>query len=344
MFRIDRFLVFWLTLAGVNAWQLARADLVAHWPLNEGSGDVFKDVVGGSDGFLPIAEFEEQAEIQWSDEGPPTQEHAVEFLGTNSFIATKFPGIGGSDPRTVAFWVRTEDPDAYFLAWGANANTQKWHIRTNGGSGVMRTEFQSGQNFATTSVIDGEWHHVASVFPEGASEGEEILHYVDGVLDEQTGGTSRPIDTAINEDEETDWTDANSADPYHVHFGAVLAHGFGRMLEGLMADVRIYDEELSEEQIRAIFEGDVGVAPSVPFEITAIGYSPPDNESSGTVNLTWNSTPGASYGIDVSTNLEDWVELQDGLPSEGTSTSFTDEEPPQQQETAAVFYRIRKED
>ena len=32
---------------------LVRADLVAHWELNEGEGDVFTDIVGRNDGFLP---------------------------------------------------------------------------------------------------------------------------------------------------------------------------------------------------------------------------------------------------------------------------------------------------
>ncbi|MFC1757704.1 LamG-like jellyroll fold domain-containing protein [Planctomycetota bacterium] len=237
----------------IGSYQVVSADLVAHWPLNEGAGDVFEDVVGDHDGFLPIAEFEEQAEVDWG-QGPPTQENAVEFLGINSFIATDFPGIEADNPRTVSFWFKTEGGDPYFLGWGANASSEKWHVRLNGTAGVMRTEFQGGQNFATTDLIDGEWHHVASVFPEGATEGEEILHYVDGVLDEQAGGTSLPIDTAIAEDE-VDWTVADSFDPYPVHFGAVMAHGFGRMLEGSMADVRIYDEGLSEDRILAIMDG-----------------------------------------------------------------------------------------
>ncbi len=232
---------------------IASADLVAHWPLNEGSGEIFEDVVGDHDGFLPIAEFEEQTEIEWTD-GPPTQENAVEFLGFNSFIATDFPGIGGDNARTISFWFQTEAGSPYFLGYGGVGPGEKWHLRLNGAQGTMRTEFQGGQNFASTNLIDGEWHHVASVFPEGATEGEEILHYVDGVLDEQTGGTSLPIDTLIAEDE-VDWTDANSTEPYTVHFGGVLAHGFGRMLEGSMADIRIYDEGLSEERIIAIMDG-----------------------------------------------------------------------------------------
>ena len=234
--------------------QNTQAELVAHWPLNEGSGDVFADVIGGFDGFLPIAEFEEQTEIEWGD-GPPTQDHAVDFLGVNSFIATGFPGIEGDNARTVSFWFRTESESAYFLAWGANAASEKWHIRLNGGSGVMRTEFQGGQNFATTPLNDGDWHFVASVFPDGASEGEEILHYIDGELDEWAGGTSLPIETTVSDDDDFDWTDANSAEPYPVHFGSVLAHGFGRMLDGSMADIRIYDEELSQQQLIDIMEG-----------------------------------------------------------------------------------------
>jgi len=66
--------------------------LVAHWPLNESSGDVFKDVMGGFDGFLPLAENGAQTEISWSD-GPPTQQNSVEFSGVNSFIATPFTGM-----------------------------------------------------------------------------------------------------------------------------------------------------------------------------------------------------------------------------------------------------------
>ena len=47
------------------------------------------------------------------------------FSAVNSFIATPFPGIGGGEPRTVAFWVRTTDADAYYMAWGSNETARK---------------------------------------------------------------------------------------------------------------------------------------------------------------------------------------------------------------------------
>ncbi|HIG29885.1 MAG TPA: hypothetical protein EYG57_08070 [Planctomycetes bacterium] len=337
MFRKNRWLFLSLVFAGLNSWQLAQGGLVAHWPLNEGSGEVFQDVVGGFDGFLPNDDLGEKAEISWSDGPPAIQENSVEFLGINSIITTAFPGIGGNNPRTVAFWVRTTDTAAYFLAWGSNTATRKWHIRTNGGSGVLRTEFATGQNFATTSVIDGEWHHVASVFPNGASEGEQILHYVDGVLDEQTGGTSRTIDTEIPTDGDVDWTDANSLNAYSVHFGGVLAHGFGRMLEGSMADVRIYDEGLSEERIRAIFEGeDVGGV--VPFEITDIDYSSADDR----VTLTWESQAGMLYNLrsssDLTGNISTWTLVEGDIPGtpDINTKSFARPDDP------ALFYQLEQ--
>ena len=161
-----------------------HADLVAHWTLDEGDGDEFEDSASGFDGFLP-----DGMTIEW-DNGPPTQDNAVRFLGVDSFIATEFPGIEGSEPRTVTFWLKTFDTDAYMLAWGSNSAGRKWHLRLNGGSGVMRTEFATGQNFSGTAVNDGEWHHLVFVFPEDATEGVAIRHYVDGVLDPQTGGTT----------------------------------------------------------------------------------------------------------------------------------------------------------
>ena len=245
-------------IASVSSDQMAiksiEGGLVAHWPMNEGSGDVFKDVVGGSmDSCRSLKTGRKRKSA-----GVKDLQHRQTRLSLAVPIPSlppAFPGIGGSEPRTVAFWVRTTDANAVYMAWGSNATARKWHIRANGASGVMRTEFAGGQNFATTSIIDGEWHHVASVFPNGATEGEQILHYIDGVLDPQAGGTSLTIDTEIVTDADIDWTNANSAESYPVHIGGRLTHGWGNMLIGSMADVRIYNHGLSEDQIRAIFQG-----------------------------------------------------------------------------------------
>jgi hypothetical protein len=59
------------------------------------------------------------------------------------------------------------------------------------------------------------------------------------------------------------------------------------------------------------------------FEITDI------TASSEQVVLTWNSLPGRDYAIEFSTDLSNpiWIEVDDGVASEGTTTSFTDDDP-----------------
>ena len=105
--------------------------MVGHWPFDEGPGAASaKDVAGGNDG-----EFRSSlvaAEIEWTD-GPPVQESAVEFSGSNSWIQTQFEGIGGNDARTVTFWVRTEDDQNThgIVGWGNSQSMQKFHIRVN---------------------------------------------------------------------------------------------------------------------------------------------------------------------------------------------------------------------
>ena len=139
--------------------------MVAHWPLDEGSGGDFNNAVDPAlKGFL----LDDTVNIAWVDVVPnadgsgPHQGSAVEFSGDNSWIQTDFPGIGGNNPRTVAFWVKTTATNTHgIVAWGATANGEKWHIRVNNnaGNGVLgaiRTEPQSGQNVATTPINDGE--------------------------------------------------------------------------------------------------------------------------------------------------------------------------------------------
>ena len=101
-----------LFVLGLLASQTAYGELVTHWRLNEGSGDVFADSVGGHDGFLPKEGDREDGlvpTIEWVNEGPipGILDTSVLFLGPEvSFIETPFLGIGGADPRTITAWVK----------------------------------------------------------------------------------------------------------------------------------------------------------------------------------------------------------------------------------------------
>jgi hypothetical protein len=77
-----------------------------------------------------------------------------------------------------------------------------------------------------------------------------------------------------------------------------------------------------------------------PSGITKVNY---DSET-GTTALTWDSNPGATYSLESSNDLteDSWVEIDDGILSQGEETTFTD--------TAIspgpskLFYRVRLSD
>ena len=123
-------------------------DQVAHWPLDEGTGEIFENKVDpGFNGFLMGG-----SAIEWVGVAPnadgtgPAQENAVHFTGANSWIQTNFPGIGGAAPRTIALWLNTTATNTHgILGYGATTNGEKWHIRVNNNAGngnlnAIRTE------------------------------------------------------------------------------------------------------------------------------------------------------------------------------------------------------------
>jgi hypothetical protein len=75
---------------------------------------------------------------------------------------------------------------------------------------------------------------------------------------------------------------------------------------------------------------------SEPFQITQVIY---DGENR-TVTLEWNSSPGGNYAVSFSDDLIVWIELEDGLASQGESTTFTEEGIP---DVPARYYRIREQ-
>lgn len=60
------------------------------------------------------------------------------------------------------------------------------------------------------------------------------------------------------------------------------------------------------------------------------------DRATGEVVITWNSQPQRSYAVESSSDLTTWTELDDGVASEGESTSFTVAAP----EATDEYYRV----
>ena len=73
----------------------------------------------------------------------------------------------------------------------------------------------------------------------------------------------------------------------------------------------------------------------VPFIITEFG---PNDDNAKSTDITWNSVSGKIYGVDFSTDMIEWEELDDGIEGDDEKTTFTHEDAP---EGKKGFYRVR---
>ena len=293
--------------------------LVARWSVGEAAGETAGTVLISGVSADHNATFTETPTWVTTDLAPTSTIAAVEFDGLTYAEAAAYDGVTGPAERTIAFWLKGEDlqnPNATIVSWGNTANTTRWGVRV-GGSLNIRTEVAGSGSEGTAEIIDGEWHHVAVVLAnDGSPNIEDIQFFVDGEPDPLTivGGT-----------------DINTGAGTNVRIGGSAAFT-GREFTGQLDDIRIYNRALSQEEIGAVMSG--GGGQSDGFAITRVEYD------GTTATITWKSTPGQSYGIDSSEDLERWAEVDDGVAaSDAGETTYQDEVG----EIDALYYRIRQE-
>ena len=195
---------------------------------------------------------------------PSESGNVLRFNG-DGFVATNWPGIGGTNPRTIAFRIRLDpDPDpqpraAAILGWGNfhNAHTMSdFGLRTSGPSGQLR--IVSGRRWLQSEAIiaDGQWHHVAIVLSEHrVGSWPQMQLYINGHDDPLMPGEpwrepSAPIDTF-------------STEIHHPHsqpltLGRFILNSektYLADLRGEIDDLIIAEGALNAEQIQALHEG-----------------------------------------------------------------------------------------
>lgn len=245
--------------------------LVAHWPLDEGSGILATDASGfGGDGMLLNG-------ASWASDA--TRRTHVVFDGTDDRIATNFRyALAEDDDFTWAWWANKADP----------AGTKSGSIMVGnryGNSGAESFEFikltpASGQFANTNSAASIEgynypdltndgWHHYAMV-----KSGTSYQWYVDGA--------PQGSPTTINYDESSllpfliGGDDDGSGTKVNEHF------------KGALDDVILYREALTPAEISNVINGNY--FPIVT--LTTLG-SPVD----GTDGSVWSNAQPARSGI-----------------------------------------------
>ena len=253
----------------------ASGDLVAHWKMDEGSGDTIVDSSGnGHDGTL-------NGTAAWM-----TGQFglALHFDGSSTYA--QIPANPNLDllnhgDFSVSVWLMIDElPSEYRAA-----------LQQTDGDGTGRTwlgytqgdfyNYHGGANrFAGVTPEAQTWYHVAYVVTEGGSD--DILQwYIDG----------EPTDS------HTTSVESNDNGDYLIGCHKAL----GNFWPGLMDDVRIYNHALTKAEILAAMEG----SEDYPY---AFGPEPADGAliQDTWANLGW--SPGdlaVSHDVYIGDNFDD---------------------------------------
>jgi hypothetical protein len=261
------------------------AELVAYWKLDDGSGTTAFDSSGnGNDGAL---------------EGNPLWVEgqlggALEGSGNGDYIRVPHSdSLDISDAVTVALWVYGGIPPDQVICKGSGGGawvaSYSFRIDDNA-SYVRQINFRGrvGTNAdainSSSPIPEDEWTHIAITFDVSA-QGNNQKIYINGQLDAESR-SENPLST--NTDDLLIGADAYDTTRWHW--------------QGMLDDIRIYDEALPEGQIQAIM---LGGGASYPL---ASGPSPVDGalHEATWVSLSWRAGDSAvSHYVYLGENLDD---------------------------------------
>ena len=220
----------------VDAAVHPETGLVAHWPLDDGSGQTAIDVSGGgNDGTLGGSTDVQSTDPTWDPTGGKTG-GALHFDGSDDCLLAGL-ALSQSDDFTLAAWVYWDGGggSGQMVVYNGNTATSGYGIVARSQPGGRRIDVLcGGKGYATSDFfIDPmQWYHVATVRRAGAWE-----IYVDG---NPTTVTGIPIPNS-----------------------PAGATGIGRSpndashFQGLIDEVRAYDRPLLAAEVAALAE--VGV-------------------------------------------------------------------------------------
>ena len=249
---------------------------VAHWRLDENSNSSAADSSGN--GYTGSLRNFPGDDSQWV---VGQLSNALDFDGIDDYVEIYgYEGVTGGQARTVTAWIKTTTTGE-IISWGydpaTTRGTEKWVFcvqNNHGSSGAICVEVDvDGYIVGTTDVRDGLWHHVAAVLPDdGSPNTTEIRLYVDGEIEEASAMDQNRISTSGGR---------------NVRIGAFYLSR-SEFFQGLIDDIRIYDQALTAEEICRLYHEGSGYPPDTdpPTPNPATFASAPAATSSSSIGMT----------------------------------------------------------
>jgi hypothetical protein len=225
---MKRFLMICAVVAFVlGANGLAKADLVAYWPFDEGSGTTACDPVGHNDGTVIGA--------LWTT---GIMGSALDFDGTDDIVVVgNHPSLHVTD-LTMGMWIYPDLPSYKWaktlLGYGGYMDKHEYFMSIGSPTGDRKIgavigHGTSGWRWSSAEVNQGEWSHVAATFDSSSTC---LRIYINGQL-VSTYSVPGPIPTTTN-----DLWIGNRADMPNAY-----------VFDGCIDEVAIYNRVLTGDEI-----------------------------------------------------------------------------------------------
>jgi hypothetical protein len=202
--------------------------LVAWWKLDETSGTTATDSSKkGHHATLRGGLHFDSASV------PGRLGRAIQLSGKDDFLeVTGYKGVRGTQPRTVAVWVKTKRNRGEIIAWGEDDGGKMWMLKFI--RGYVGISPEGGYYYTGERIDDERWRHVAVVVTAGDPPNlhDNVRIYVDGTV-------AKVHDIGL-------------LDLWPVETGDEIDVRIGRGFEGGVDDLRIYDRALSADEVKAL--------------------------------------------------------------------------------------------
>ncbi len=258
----------WLT---ADEWWLLP---LSHWKFDEGSGTIAYDSVGNNDGTLI-------GDPCWV--AGKIGSYAMDFDGSDDYVdCGNDSSLDITDSITVGAWVkRPSFETSGTIAGKTNGNSVTAGYGLFSYTDGLEFNFYSGGWRRTTprvTITPNEWHYVAGTF-----DGSNAYLYVDG---EQKASVAYVGTIA-----------AATGYSFYISF---WRSGLPTYFDGVIDDVRVYDQALSAEEIWQLYLE--GLGPK------AVNPNPPDGAAGVDPNTVLSWLPGKdalSHDVYLGTDFDD---------------------------------------
>ena len=224
-----------VSVCGIAAADIAEEDIVGYWPLDEGGGDEAGDVSGN----------DHHGAITDGDWVAGQFGGGLEFNGTSTFIEVMHHedfNLGAN--FTLAAWAMTNGlPDQHI---GLPRKEAEYVLHPTAGGAAFNLRVYIGQGGAwaastiSAAAVDfGDWAHIA-----GTYDGETLTSWVDGEVSGEGAVPGEATPTTNN----LRWANDCCG---------------GRMYDGILDELVIFNRALTEDEMQAVMNDGVEGALSV---------------------------------------------------------------------------------